>query len=159
MSYFNIFHFRICLYKVHVSLLLKIWRNINIVTIFIFDSWLRFIVPPFLGQFASEEIIFLRPLPACTYKWLNWKHTCKKCKRWSCNCYVWIHMYFADIPNISVYIQSMFPMIPMFSLVVSYTIVQSEEAFFVKHVLQYVNGYAALFGGNVTTLLGCRSAS
>ena len=48
----------ICLYKVHVSLLLKIWRNINIVTIFIFDSWLRFIVPPFLGQFASEEIIY-----------------------------------------------------------------------------------------------------
>jgi hypothetical protein len=34
----------ICLYKVHVSLLLKIWRNINIVTIFIFDSWLLFSV-------------------------------------------------------------------------------------------------------------------
>ena len=69
--------------------------------------------------------------------------------RWfSCYCYVWIHVWFADFLNSSVYIQSMFLMTLMFSLVVIYTIVQSEEAFFdhypcvlsrhcVKHVKIY----------------------
>ena len=69
-----------------------------------------------------------RPLPACTYKWLNWQH--KKCNRLSYYCYVRIHVYIADFPKICVYIWSMFLMILMFSLAVIYTILQSEDAFF-----------------------------
>ena len=44
-------------------------------------------------------------------------------------------MYFANFPNIGVYIQSIFLMISKFSLVVIYTIVQSEEVFFYRYDL------------------------
>ena len=57
----------------------------------------------------------LRPLRVCTYKWLNWKHTCKKWKRQSCYCCMQIHVSFTDFTTIDVYIQSMFQMISIFS--------------------------------------------
>ena len=44
-------------------------------------------------------------------------------------------MYFAEFPKITVYIRGMFLMILMFSVVVIYTIVQSEEAFFNRYDL------------------------
>ena len=37
------------------------------------------------------HVELLRPLQAWMYKWLNWKHSCKKYKRWSCY-YLIVHV-------------------------------------------------------------------
>jgi hypothetical protein len=57
----------VCLYQVHV---LSLFRSDELSPFFIFSGWLCFIVSPFFGRFASEEIIYKSLYFACFTQWL-----------------------------------------------------------------------------------------